>query len=71
MRGWWSGSSGELSKNRTRAATTTNCKCLVVVTVSDATCSECGAPVADEKVEEVIAPTLPGLVASGRWFLVG
>ena len=30
---------------------------LAVVTVSDATCSECGAPVADENVEEVIAPT--------------
>ena len=29
---------------------------LAVVTVSDATCSECGSPVADEKVEEVIAP---------------
>jgi len=30
---------------------------LAVVTVSDATCSECGAPVADENVEEVISPT--------------
>jgi hypothetical protein len=30
---------------------------LAVVTVSDASCTECGARVADEKIEEVVAPT--------------
>ena len=30
---------------------------LAVITVSDATCSECGASIANEKVEEVVAPT--------------
>jgi hypothetical protein len=30
---------------------------LAVITVSDATCSECGASVANEKIEEVVAPT--------------
>ncbi len=30
---------------------------LAVITVSDATCSECGASLANEKIEEVVAPT--------------
>lgn len=30
---------------------------LAVITVSDATCSECGERIANEKVEEVVAPT--------------
>jgi C4-type Zn-finger protein len=30
---------------------------LAVITVSDATCSECGVRVANEKIEEVVAPT--------------
>lgn len=30
---------------------------LAVITVSDAACTECGARIADEKVEEVVAPT--------------
>ncbi|HEX8495396.1 MAG TPA: hypothetical protein VF658_21465 [Pyrinomonadaceae bacterium] len=30
---------------------------LAVITVSDATCSECGANISNEKVEEVVAPT--------------
>lgn len=44
---------------------------LAVVTVSDATCSECGCPVADEKVEEVIAPTLlaSSLLEDGSWLI--
>src|SRR5690349_3187828 len=44
---------------------------LVVVTVSDATCSECGAPVADENVEEVVAPTqlASSLLEDGSWLL--
>ena len=44
---------------------------LAVVTVSDATCSECGAPVADEKVEEVIAPTrlASSLLEDGSWLV--
>ncbi|MEP6921075.1 MAG: hypothetical protein ABI967_08120 [bacterium] len=44
---------------------------LAVVTVSDATCSECGAPVADEKVEEVIAPTrlAASLLEDGSWLI--
>jgi hypothetical protein len=48
-----------------------NAHALVVVTVSDATCSECGAPVADEKVEEVIAPTLlaSSLLEDGAWLV--
>lgn len=48
-----------------------NANALVVVTVSDATCSECGAPVADEKVEEVIAPTLlaSSLLEDGSWLV--
>ncbi len=44
---------------------------LAVVTVSDATCSECGAPVADENVEEVIAPTqlASSLLEDGSWLI--
>lgn len=44
---------------------------LAVVTVSDATCSECGAPVADEKVEEVISPTrlAASLLEDGTWLI--
>src|ERR1044072_416422 len=44
---------------------------LAVVTVSDATCSECGAPVADENVEEVIAPTqlASSLLQDGSWLI--
>ena len=44
---------------------------LAVVTVSDATCSECGSPVADEKVEEVFAPTLlaSSLLEDGSWLI--
>jgi hypothetical protein len=39
--------------------------------VSDATCSECGAPVADENVEEVIAPTqlASSLLEDGSWLV--
>jgi hypothetical protein len=41
------------------------------VTVSDATCSECGSPIADEKVEEVIAPTrlASSLLEDGSWLV--
>ena len=44
---------------------------LAVVTVSDATCSECGLPVADEKVEDVFAPTRLASSASerGSWLM--
>lgn len=44
---------------------------LAVVTVSDATCSECGAPVADERVEEVISPTrlAASLLEDGTWLI--
>lgn len=44
---------------------------LAVVTVSDATCSECGSAVADEKVEEVIAPTdlASSLLQDGSWLI--
>jgi hypothetical protein len=48
-----------------------NAHALAVVTVSDATCSECGSPVADERVEEVIAPTLlaSSLLEDGSWLI--
>jgi hypothetical protein len=48
-----------------------NSQALVVVTISDATCSECGSPVADEKVEEVIAPTelASSLLEDGSWLV--
>ncbi len=44
---------------------------LAVVTVSEATCSECGAPVADEKIEEVITPTdlATMLLEDGAWLI--
>jgi hypothetical protein len=48
-----------------------NSDALAVVTVSDATCSECGSAVADENVEEVIAPTLlaTSLLEDGSWLV--
>ena len=48
-----------------------NAQALAVVTVSDATCSECGSRVADEKVEEVIAPTqlATSLLEDGSWLV--
>jgi hypothetical protein len=48
-----------------------NADALAVVTVSDATCSECGSPVADENVEEVIAPTqlASSLLEDGSWLV--
>jgi len=48
-----------------------NAHALAVVTVSDATCSECGAAVADENVEEVIAPTplAKSLLEDGSWLV--
>lgn len=44
---------------------------LAVVTVSHALCSECGAAVADEKVEEVVAPTqlAAALLEDGSWLV--
>ncbi len=44
---------------------------LAVVTVSDATCSECGSAVADEKVEEVIVPTrlATSLLEDSSWLV--
>lgn len=48
-----------------------NAHALAVVTVSDATCSECGASVADETVQEVIAPTklASSLLEDGSWLV--
>lgn len=48
-----------------------NAHALAVVTVSDATCSECGSAVSDERVEEVFAPTLlaSSLLEDGSWLL--
>jgi hypothetical protein len=48
-----------------------NAHALAVVTVSDATCSECGCPVADERVEEVVAPTrlASSLLEDGSWLI--
>ncbi|MBA3356108.1 MAG: hypothetical protein H0U18_09280 [Pyrinomonadaceae bacterium] len=48
-----------------------NAHALAVVTVSDATCSECGCAVVDEKVEEVLAPTLlaSSLLEDGSWLI--
>ena len=48
-----------------------NPQALAVVTVSDATCSECGVPVADENVEEVLAPTqlASSLLEDGSWLI--
>lgn len=44
---------------------------LAVVTVSDATCTECGARIADEKIEEVVAPThlSSALLDDGAWLV--
>ncbi|HYE64520.1 MAG TPA: hypothetical protein VD966_02990, partial [Pyrinomonadaceae bacterium] len=44
---------------------------LAVVTVSNAMCSECGAPVADERVEEAVAPTrlASALLEDGSWLV--
>jgi hypothetical protein len=48
-----------------------NAQALVVVTISDATCAECGAPVADESVAEVFAPTklASSLLEDGSWLI--
>jgi hypothetical protein len=48
-----------------------NAHALAVVTVSDATCSECGAAVADESVQEVVAPTklASSLLEDGSWLV--
>lgn len=44
---------------------------LAVVTVSNAMCSECGSAVADERVEEVVAPTrlAASLLEDGSWLI--
>jgi hypothetical protein len=44
---------------------------LAVVTVSNATCSGCGAAIADEKVEEAVAPTqlASALLEDGSWLV--
>lgn len=44
---------------------------LAVVTISNATCGECGAAVADEKIEEVIAPTrlASALLEDSSWLV--
>jgi hypothetical protein len=44
---------------------------LAVVTISQARCSICGAPIADEKVEEVLAPTQFSsiLLEDGAWLV--
>ncbi len=46
---------------------------LTVLTASDATCSECGASVADEKIEELINPTdlARALLEDNSWLLNG
>ena len=48
-----------------------NPQALAVVTVSDATCSECGLPVTDENVEGVLAPTqlASSLLENGSWLV--
>jgi hypothetical protein len=42
---------------------------LAVITASNATCSECGAAIADEKIEETIAPTAQSatMLSDGSW----
>ncbi|MBV9959691.1 MAG: hypothetical protein JO360_14805 [Acidobacteria bacterium] len=42
---------------------------LAVITSSNAVCSECGATIADEKIEETLAPTAraASLLADGTW----
>jgi hypothetical protein len=44
---------------------------LAVITISQARCSVCGAPIADEKVEEVLAPTPFSsiLLEDGAWLV--
>ena len=44
---------------------------LAVVTVSEAMCSECGSPVADEVVQEVVVPTplASSLLEEGSWLV--
>lgn len=44
---------------------------LAVVTVSEAMCSECGSPVADEVVQEVVVPTplAASLLEEGSWLV--
>jgi hypothetical protein len=44
---------------------------LAVVTVSNATCSGCGAAIADERVEEAVAPTplASALLEDGSWLV--
>lgn len=44
---------------------------LAVITVSDAACTECGARIADEKIEEVVAPThlSSALLDDGTWLV--
>ncbi|HKS26264.1 MAG TPA: hypothetical protein VJS44_00520 [Pyrinomonadaceae bacterium] len=44
---------------------------LAVVTISDATCTECGMRIADEKIEEVVAPThlSSALLDDGAWLV--
>jgi hypothetical protein len=44
---------------------------LAVITISQARCSVCGAPIADEKVEEVLAPTQFSsiLLTDGAWLV--
>ena len=44
---------------------------LAVVTISQARCSECGTPIADEKVEEVLVPTQFShvLLEDGAWLV--
>ena len=44
---------------------------LAVVTVSHAACAECGAAVADEKIEETLAPTplAAALLENGAWLV--
>ncbi len=44
---------------------------LAVVTISQAACGECGTPVADEKVEEMLVPTplAAALLEDGSWLV--
>jgi hypothetical protein len=44
---------------------------LATLTVSEAKCSECGAKIVDEKIEEVVAPTqlAHGLLENGVWLV--
>jgi hypothetical protein len=44
---------------------------LATLTISEAKCSECGAKIVDEKIEEVVAPTqlAHGLLENGAWLV--